>query len=61
MSYYNRLIKLTDKSRSVARAQARDAKRALFEVEALDADFFEHDESEAFEIAESEARYAIAH
>lgn len=61
MSHYEALIRASDRARTLSRARQRDAKRKLFEVDDLDADLFDGDESEAFEIAERNTRYAEAH
>lgn len=60
MSYVNALFRASQKANSRERKQARDAKRALFEiVETLD--IVEFDESEVFELREMLTRDAIAH
>jgi hypothetical protein len=59
MSYVNALFRASQKANSRERKQARDAKRALFEVELLE--HVEFDESEVFELAEAQTRYEIAH
>jgi hypothetical protein len=60
MSYYDAIMRASEKANARTRKQARDAKRELFAiVETLDV--LEFDESEIFDLAEAHARYAIAH
>jgi len=61
MSYLDALTRASDRARTIARARQRDSKRVLFEVEALDSDLFDEDETEVDALREREARYAIAH
>ncbi|MCK1543391.1 hypothetical protein IVB12_15855 [Bradyrhizobium sp. 179] len=60
MSYYDAIMRASEKANARARKQQREVKHKLFEiVETLD--IVEFDESEVFDLAEAHARYAIAH
>jgi Spy/CpxP family protein refolding chaperone len=59
MSYVNALFRASQKANSRERKQARDAKRALFEVELIE--HVDFDENEVFALREMLTREAIAH
>lgn len=61
MSYLNAILRAQAKHRENERKAERMFKRALSIADDIDADFFEHDESEALDISERLQRHNAAH